>query len=280
MAILTMPAAALKIHTLSACNPSIHPSITPSTQYPPNHPPIHSQAFTLRHLQLWAVPEPADYSEGHFLSYSPRPAARLWRIAVQSEGKQQWRQHLRLLQEQLQAHGLATLHTRCLAHPLPLPCPPPAFPTLRLPSPFSCISHTASCISRLSRTPPPPIAPHRPHRPRLGSGLPSGPRARAHPQPHARAAALLVLVRVGTVALHHGGQHQLPAAPHAGAAPAAVRVPPLVRAPPATPPARRSASPPRLLRRAGRPRPGGLAPLASQPPPLRDGRQPRGEHRR
>jgi hypothetical protein len=110
-----MPAAALKSHTLSAGKPSIHPAFHPPL-HPLSihplymHPPTHPQAFTLRHLQLWAVPEPAAYGDGHFLSYSPRPAARLWRIAVQSEGKEQWRQHLRLLQEQLQAHGLASVH--------------------------------------------------------------------------------------------------------------------------------------------------------------------------
>ena len=27
------------------------------------------KAFTLRHLRLWAVPEPPEYTEGHFLSY-------------------------------------------------------------------------------------------------------------------------------------------------------------------------------------------------------------------
>ena len=35
----------------------------------PNVTAAALKAFTLRHLRLWAVPEPPDYSEGHFLSY-------------------------------------------------------------------------------------------------------------------------------------------------------------------------------------------------------------------
>ena len=55
------------------------------------------------------------------LSCSPRPAARLWRIAVQSEGKQQWRLHLRLLQEQLQDFQAALALALTLNRTLVLP---------------------------------------------------------------------------------------------------------------------------------------------------------------
>ena len=62
-------AAALKAFTLS--NSSTHPPTLQSTLHSPTRIQIYSnpQAFTLRHLRLWAVPEPPEYTEGHFLSY-------------------------------------------------------------------------------------------------------------------------------------------------------------------------------------------------------------------
>ena len=99
------------------------------------------------------MPEPAGYGEGHFLSYSPRPAARLWRITVQREGKQQWRQHLRLLQEQLQARGLATLHRTLPAVPLR----PPAF--LATTASTATTATTASTASTASTAFPAPLLP-------------------------------------------------------------------------------------------------------------------------